>query len=193
MSSEILYVFGSYLVGSVLGGYLIAKFLNKEDFLKKDLPGASGTLRQIGLKAGLFVAAFDILKGSLVIFAGEKLGFNLNIIVLAALATVIGHNWSVFFKFQGGGGLATSVGILAVLLPKMLAIGLAFGVPVALFYRKTFLKGKMTPAPLGAIVSFPVLIFSSWYFNRSKELLILAFSLAIISLVKLIQWKLTES
>jgi glycerol-3-phosphate acyltransferase PlsY len=77
--------------------------------------GATNVLRTLGLKAGALVLVGDVLKGvGAVLFARFVLGGGA-IEVTAALAAVIGHNWSLYIKFRGGRGVATSLGGLAAM------------------------------------------------------------------------------
>ncbi len=79
--------------------------------------GAANVLRIVGGKAATAVLALDLAKGALaVVFAGLIVGESYVLVgelswgrpvaqVLAALAAVVGHNWSVFLKFKGGRGV----------------------------------------------------------------------------------------
>ena len=60
---KIFYVIASYLLGSVVFGYIIAKILKKEGFGKIDRPGTAGAGRQYGFKAALPTFIFDCGKG----------------------------------------------------------------------------------------------------------------------------------
>jgi len=81
------------------------------------------------------VAGLDLLKGVLaVLFAGLIVGKGYLVVgnfgfgtlvaqVLAALAAIVGHNWSVFLRFQGGRGVATFLGGLVALCPPAAIVG----------------------------------------------------------------------
>ncbi|MBI3040790.1 MAG: glycerol-3-phosphate acyltransferase, partial [Chloroflexi bacterium] len=97
--------------------------------------GATNVLRTAGKKAAALVVGLDVLKGALaVVFAGVIVGgnylvwreFGLGLMaaqVLAALAAMAGHNWSIFLKFRGGRGGATFFGGLAALSPVVALFG----------------------------------------------------------------------
>jgi glycerol-3-phosphate acyltransferase PlsY len=97
--------------------------------------GATNVLRTAGKKAAILALALDILKGALAVsIAGLIIGKSYLMIgnfgfgailaqVLAALAAVVGHNWSVFLKFRGGSGVATFFGGWIALLPMVGLIG----------------------------------------------------------------------
>jgi glycerol-3-phosphate acyltransferase PlsY len=126
-----------YLLGSIPFGLLIAKRYARVDVRKygSGKIGATNVLRTAGRKTAIMVVLLDLAKGILaVIFAGLIIGkgylvvngFGLGALVaqvLAALAAVVGHNWSVFLKFRGGRGVATFFGGLIALCPPAAIFG----------------------------------------------------------------------
>jgi len=126
-----------YLVGSIPFGVLVSKHKAKVDIRQygSGKIGAANVLRTIGGKAAAVVLALDMSKGVLaVLFAGlivgksylvvDNVGFGLLLAqVLAALAAVAGHIWSVFLKFKGGRGVATFFGGLAAMYPMAALFG----------------------------------------------------------------------
>jgi acyl phosphate:glycerol-3-phosphate acyltransferase len=126
-----------YLLGSIPFGVLVSKYLSQKDVRQfgSGKVGATNVLRTSGRKAAAMVLAGDMLKGVIsVIAAGFIFGNDLLVVgnfglgtlvaqVLAALAAVVGHNWSVFLGFKGGRGVATFFGGLAVLCPPAALIG----------------------------------------------------------------------
>ncbi|CAN5814582.1 hypothetical protein BH23PLA1_BH23PLA1_17170 [soil metagenome] len=117
----------AYLIGSIPFGYLTAYWVKGVDIrtLGSGNVGATNVGRILGFKFFLLVFVFDVLKGLL-----PTLGFPLavesiagagnsppELPVLIALATILGHNFSVFLRFQGGKGVATSLGALLALDP----------------------------------------------------------------------------
>jgi len=126
-----------YLLGSIPFGLLIAKRYARVDVRKygSGKIGATNVLRTAGRKTAIMVVLLDLAKGMLaVIFAGLIIGkgylvvngFGLGALVaevLAALATIIGHNWSVFLKFHGGRGVAPFFGGLIALCPPAAIFG----------------------------------------------------------------------
>jgi glycerol-3-phosphate acyltransferase PlsY len=126
-----------YLVGSIPFGLLIAKRYARVDVRKygSGKIGATNVLRTAGRKAAIMVTVLDLSKGILaVVFAGLIIGKGYLLVngfglgglvaqVLAALAAVVGHNWSVFLKFRGGRGVATFFGGLIALCPPAAIFG----------------------------------------------------------------------
>ena len=147
-----------YLLGSIPFGVLVTKRCAKVDIRQHGSGkiGMTNVLRTAGKKAAVMVLALDLLKGMLaVVFAGlivgggygEVGGFGVGVLVaevLAALAAVAGHNWSVFLKFKGGRGVVTFFGGLIALCP-----------PAAIFGVEVFVIGAGVTryASLGSIAA----------------------------------------
>ena len=126
-----------YLLGSIPSGVLIGKRFGKVDITEygSGKTGATNVLRTAGKKAAALVVSLDLLKGALaVVLAGLIVGrnylvwgnFGVGLVaaqVLAALAAMAGHNWSVFLKFRGGRGVATFFGGLVALSPVVALFG----------------------------------------------------------------------
>jgi len=126
-----------YLLGSIPFGYLLTRRQAKVDVSKygSGKIGATNVLRTAGRRLAVLVATLDILKGMLaVIFAWLIMGEGYLVIgnfgfgsllaqVLAALAAIVGHNWSVFLRFRGGRGVATFFGGLVALCPPAAIFG----------------------------------------------------------------------
>jgi glycerol-3-phosphate acyltransferase PlsY len=126
-----------YLLGSIPIGYLLTRRQSKVDVTKygSGKVGATNVLRTAGRNSAALVAGLDIVKGVLaVVLAGLIVGKGYLVVgnfgfgtlvaqVLAALAAVIGHNWSVFLRFRGGRGVATFFGGLVALCPIAAIVG----------------------------------------------------------------------
>jgi len=112
-----LLAFG-YLLGSVPSGWLVMKVYRNQDVrrLGSGNIGAANSLRALGKTGAILVLIGDVVKG-VVPTAIALYAFRTPPLVTVAvgLATIIGHNWSVFLKFSGGKGVATGLGVLVVL------------------------------------------------------------------------------
>ena len=109
---------GTYLVGSIPFGIIVGKGLFGVDprTVGSGNIGAANSLRALGKWGAVLVLVGDIVKGVIpTIFAAHWLPYGHWGIAAAGLATVVGHNWSVFLKFRGGKGVATGLGVLVVL------------------------------------------------------------------------------
>jgi len=133
----VVVVLVGYFLGSIPFGLLISKRIAKVDVRAHGSGkiGATNVLRTAGKKAAALVTGLDVLKGVLaVVFAGLIVGRSYLVVgdfalgalvaqVLAALAAMAGHNWSVFLKFHGGRGVATFMGGLIALCPVAAIFG----------------------------------------------------------------------
>lgn len=100
----------SYLFGSIPVGLIVSKLKNKDiRTLGSGNIGTSNSFRVLGKKAGIVVFIGDLLKGFLPALLAGLYGGDL-LMVVAAAAAVLGHSYSIFIKFTGGKGVATSVG-----------------------------------------------------------------------------------
>lgn len=116
----------SYLLGSLSFSILIAKWVKGIDIRQHGSgnAGATNTLRVLGKGPGILVFALDIAKGVLAVWIGTWLADGYEWIpALSGLASIIGHNWPVWFRFKGGKGIATTVGVMATLafMPALIA------------------------------------------------------------------------
>jgi len=97
---------------------IIGKMLKGVDIRKHGSgnAGATNTLRVLGVVPAIIVFALDISKGIAAVLIGEWLtDGNLWATVGCGLAAIVGHNWPIFFRFRGGKGIATTIGVVAVL------------------------------------------------------------------------------
>lgn len=124
--SFLLLALGSYLIGNISFARLISKF-KKQDITKMGSgnPGTMNMSRQFGLKIGVLTLALDILKGvvptlfAVIVFEGMYFGdSNLEInecaMFIAGFFVVVGHVFPVIYKFKGGKGIATTIGVFLV-------------------------------------------------------------------------------
>src|SRR6202166_3341505 len=113
----------SYLIGSIPSGYLVARTQGGDIRQRgSEKIGATNVLRMMGKKWGYLVFLCDSSKG----FLAGKLGMLLaehSLLspvvggVIAAIACILGHNYTVWLGFKGGKGIATSGGVVLALFP----------------------------------------------------------------------------
>jgi len=136
----LLIIFG-YLLGSIPWGLLISK-AKGVDIRKVGSGNIGGTnvVRGLGLKWGLLVGILDLLKGVIPIFLAIKfLSYDWQV-SLVAVTPVLGHIFPVWLNFRGGKGVATTVGILFVLLAwrELLILVLIWILILAVFQIMSF-------------------------------------------------------
>ena len=128
----------AYLVGSLSFAVIVSRGLGLADprsYGSKN-PGATNVLRSGNRAAALLTLAFDVLKGYvpvvLVLVYGPRFGLGETTAAFVGLAAFIGHLWPVFFRFQGGKGVATAAGVLMAVNPWLgLATLASFGIILA--------------------------------------------------------------
>lgn len=110
----------AYLIGSINFSVIFSKKMAGFDVREKGSGNAGTTnmLRSVGKKAALITLICDILKGVVAILLAMIIGKiieNSNgalLVQIAGIAVIIGHTFPIFFKFKGGKGVATSLGVL---------------------------------------------------------------------------------
>ncbi len=150
----------SYLIGSINFSVIISKKMAGFDLREKGSGNAGTTnmLRTVGKGAALITLICDILKGVVSILIAMLIGkiaekANPAILVqIAGILVIIGHTFPVFFKFKGGKGVATAVGVLLITNWQIGLICLIFGLVLIALTRMVSL-GSITAAIL-----FPVLV-----------------------------------
>ncbi|MCT0498179.1 glycerol-3-phosphate 1-O-acyltransferase PlsY [Lactococcus cremoris] len=177
----ILLLIASYLLGAIPFGLWIGKI-----FFKKNLhdygsgnTGTTNTFRILGVKAGIAVFIFDLLKGTLATLL--PLIFHINGVspLIFGLLSVIGHTLSIFDHFKGGKAVATSAGVVLGFSPFFLLYLLVIFILVLWLFSMISLSSVV--AAIFALLG--ILIFPSFGFIlTSYDLLfsIIIFALAII-------------
>ena len=119
LAAKLLFVAGAYLLGSIPSAYLMGRWRRGIDVRRVGSGNVGGSnLREtVGLWATVAVGLFDVAKGALPAWLGLRLGLGETVACLAGLAAVVGHNWSLWLRFQGGRGMASTLGILLILFP----------------------------------------------------------------------------
>jgi len=162
----------NYLLGSIPAAYLAGKHLRGIDIRKygSGNVGATNAFRVLGTWPGLLVFAADMLKGIAGVFLAKAVGGPW-FVVLAALAVMIGHAYSVFLGFKGGRGVATGAGIILSLSPLVLLLALILFVIIVLATQYV---------SLGSIIaasSIPILML---IFREPMPFTILGFAAAVL-------------
>jgi len=178
MINQLLIILFAYLVGSVSSGIIVSQIFNLPDprTIGSKNPGATNVMRSGNKKAAIFTLLGDLLKAILVLTLAEYLGFNDLIIVCVALAVLIGHIYPIFYKFQGGKGVATAIGILIALNFQLALIVASIWLLVFGIWRYSSL------AAIVAAISAPIIAI---FILRDQSLYCIAFSfITIIILFK---------
>lgn len=118
MQAIVLSAITGYFIGSIPFSYLVGKKLTNLDLRHHGSGnlGATNVIRIAGKKAGILAFILDILKGIVSYLIGYYLA-GINGAALASTLAVLGHSYSIFTKFRGGKGVATSFGIIIMFSP----------------------------------------------------------------------------
>ena len=151
----------SYLLGSIPFGYLLVRIFRGEDLRQSGSGniGATNVSRKSPLLGGLTLL-LDALKGSAAVGVGYVFSDRIPGGVLpyremsmAALVAVIGHMFPVWLKFRGGKGVATGLGSLVVIAPKVVLVAAGIFSAVVVLFRYVSLGSII------AVASFPLLVY----------------------------------
>ena len=157
----------AYLIGSVSFAVVVSRAMGLSDprSYGSHNPGATNVLRSGNKLAALLTLLLDGVKGWLPVFAvvhfGGFYGLAEGSVAMVALAAFAGHVWPVFFRFQGGKGVATAAGVLLGIEPVLGLATFATWLIVAFFSRYSSL------AALASAVFAPAYYFLGhrlvWY------------------------------
>ncbi|HWY92010.1 MAG TPA: glycerol-3-phosphate 1-O-acyltransferase PlsY [Chthoniobacterales bacterium] len=167
----------SYLIGSIPSGYLVAKSqgIDIRQHGSKNI-GATNVLRVMGKKWGYLVFFCDSFKG----FASVKLGALIAAhallspvlgSVIAAIACILGHNYTIWLRFKGGKGIATSGGVVLALFPVLVVLCVA-----VIWFVVFFARRYVSLASIAAAVALPCVVFLATGKNGSDFWILFGFS-----------------
>ena len=140
----------AYFVGSLSFAVVVTRAMGLADprtYGSKN-PGATNVLRSGSKKAAILTLLLDAVKGWLPVFLvkgwGEAFGLGDGTVALVGLAAFLGHLWPVFFRFQGGKGVATAAGVIFGSEPWLGLASMLTWVIIAYFFRYSSLASIVT-------------------------------------------------
>lgn len=139
----------AYLLGSLSFAVIVSKFMGLSDprsYGSKN-PGATNVLRSGNKKAAVLTLLFDAVKGyvpvAVLLHYGAAYGLTEGVAAAAGLAAFLGHLYPVFFKFEGGKGVATALGVLMGISPLLgLAVAITW-LGIAWYFRYSSLAALL--------------------------------------------------
>jgi len=152
----------AYLLGSLPFGYLAGRLIKHVDLRQEGSKnvGATNVFRVVGILPGAAVLILDVSKGFISVYLPHLFNtaitmemspqaFNL-VRIVAGLAAISGHNWTIFLKFRGGKGVATGFGVALglVSVPTLMSL--------AIFILLTGLTGYVSLGSIFAALTFPL-------------------------------------
>jgi glycerol-3-phosphate acyltransferase PlsY len=165
----------AYLLGCLNSGYYLVSLRTGQDLRRygSGNAGARNTGRVLGKSGFLLAGAGDGLKGAAAVALALWLNLSLWGVLLALLAVVVGHIWPAQLHFQGGKGLATTIGAMLVFDPRLVLILLGVALLALILVRRS------TPSGLIAVTLSPVVV---WAMGRPQPVIIIITLLALLIL-----------
>ena len=166
-----------YVSGSIPFGLLIAKASKGVDVrgIGSGNIGATNVLWAAGKGAAALTLALDMLKGWVPVALGRIVGASDALVAGVALAAFLGHLYPVFLRFRGGKGVATFLGVLLALLPKVAFLVAGVWLLIAAVFRYSSL------AALVAAAASPLLV---WLLDGRRGFVALAVVLSGFILIR---------
>jgi len=164
----------AYFLGSIPTAYITGKLLKGIDIRQHGSKnvGATNVFRVLGKVPGIVVLVCDILKGVLaVVLIPFLLGLHqIGYFILFGLVAVCGHNWTIFLRFKGGKGVATSLGVLIGLTINVVSMRLIVALCVLIWAGVFVAFGYVSLASIIAVLCLPLFMV---IFSQSIELIFL--------------------
>ena len=173
-----------YLFGSLSFAVIVSRVMGLDDprTYGSQNPGATNVLRSGNKKAALATLLLDALKGYfpvlLVKWYGPAFGLDDEAVAVVAMAAFVGHLWPVFFRFQGGKGVATAAGILFAVEPVLGAAVMGTWLLVAFVTRYSSLAALMA-----SVLSPGYYLFGNevlWQTSAAELLTVMVMSLLLL-------------
>ncbi|QDL38770.1 glycerol-3-phosphate 1-O-acyltransferase PlsY [Rhodoferax sediminis] len=190
MIYPLLAAVAAYLIGSLSFAVIVSRVMGLKDprsYGSKN-PGATNVLRSGSKAAAVATLVLDAVKGwlpvMLVRWFGQPYGLGDGTVALVGLAAFAGHLWPVFFKFEGGKGVATALGVLLGINWILGLATVATWLIIAFFFRYSSLASLIAAAfaPVYYLLANGV----AWYTDP-------AISMAIFVMAMLLAWRHREN
>ncbi|HWR08952.1 glycerol-3-phosphate 1-O-acyltransferase PlsY [Sporomusa sp.] len=158
----VLVIITSYLIGSIPNGLIIGQKFYEVDlrqFGSKNI-GATNAYRTLGPWPAFWVFFTDALKGVAGVLLGHYIGGTALAELTGGIGAIAGHNWSVFLVFKGGRGVATGLGVIAMIAPMVTFI--VFFVWAIIVYFTRYVS-------LASIVAAALVPITMWLLHARQE------------------------
>jgi len=171
--TDYLLIIAAYLLGSLSSAIIVCRLMGLPDprTLGSNNPGATNVLRIGGKKAAAVTLLGDMLKGVLPVLTANLMGVTPLILAAVAMAAFLGHLYPIFFRFQGGKGVATALGC-------QFGLGWQIGGLIALIWL--FMAKVVKISSLSALVSMALAPLVVWLFWPEPELVAMQIIMSII-------------
>jgi glycerol-3-phosphate acyltransferase PlsY len=154
MTALIVATVAGYLLGAIPTGYLLGRWLAGVDLREhgSGSTGATNTMRVLGARGFAATLRLDVAKAASAILLARALGAGEIGECLAAIAAIVGHNWSAFIGFSGGRGVACSIGAMLLLYWPGALIGI-FAAAALIYATRYVSLGSIAGTILGLIAT----------------------------------------
>ena len=188
----ILGIIISYFIGSIPTAFIFGRILKGIDIRQfgSGNVGATNALRVLGKGPGIMVLVLDILKGLVaVLFLGnfvlakaKMVGISDEILrTLLGLSCISGHNWTIFLRFKGGKGVATTLGVLLGLAVKISGLKIVLGLVILTWIFMFLIIRIVSLASVICGISLPIYMV---LFKQSNFLIFFGMLLAIFIILR---------
>ena len=163
MAASVLWAVAAYLIGSLPTAYVAGRLMKGIDIREygSGSLGGANTNVFLGLPAAIAVSLVDIAKGVLAVGFAQLLSPDAGAQAAAAVAVVVGHNWSLFIGLSGGRGLGPAMGTLLLFDPLPLVSVAVPGLAVAGLAR-LFGRGILAEVTLAVALLIPAV---AWWLH----------------------------
>lgn len=148
----------AYLLGGLPTGTAVAKFYGGPNLRKigSGNIGMTNVMRSMGWKSAALTFLGDTLKGVIAALLGKWIG-GTHAMIIASAGVILGHDFPVYFKFKGGKGISTSLGVTIVLCPLVAPFLVLIVIPIVAITK------MMSAGTLSAAAAFP---FLYWWLTK---------------------------
>jgi glycerol-3-phosphate acyltransferase PlsY len=185
ISLDLIAVIAGYLIGAVSFARLTVKLINPKVSLDKARTfnsesgetgsisgiGASTASIALGTKYGFLVTFLDMLKVFIPTLTLRAMYPNDSAYLLYSFFAIIGHNWPVYYRFQGGRGLSAMLGSLMAVEPIGAILAVILGTLTAILINYP---------PSSLILWFPFLTLIIWFMRHDIALIVYSITLPIL-------------
>ncbi len=160
---DFVLILGAYLIGSISSAIIVCRLMGLPDPRSQGSgnPGATNVLRLGGKKAAAITLIGDSLKGFIPVLTVNLLGADHGVLAAVAMAAFLGHLYPLFFRFQGGKGVATTLGV---------QYGLAWQIGATVSVIWLIMAFVVKTSSLSALVSMALAPLVIWWFLPAPEL-----------------------
>lgn len=181
VTTYLLAAFMGYFLGAFPTGYIVGRLWKGIDIREygSGRTGGANILRTVGAFPAAITILGDVGKGVVAVLVARVLWHNEATVAVAALAALVGHNWSLFLGWRGGAGVGTTLGGLLILEPvttlvvalsgflvavisryvSLGSLAFAFLIPLALLGQRLFFRGSWEHLAYG-ILAGGIIVFA---------------------------------